>query len=355
MTPAGREARIRLGIVGCGAVAQVCHLKALDTLPQFEVAYLCDRNVATAQTAKSIFGLGAKVTDRIQDLAGNVDAAIVCVWPSQHRSVTLQLLDMGLDVLCEKPSATTSADARAMAEATERSGHIVAIGHWCRCLKNIWNLRRLLAMDYFGEVESVTAEFGNVLDWPMSSGAYFDRQVSAGGVMFEAGIHVLDLVVWMFGGIDNIRYEDDSFGGVESNGVISGTLTIKGRQVPCRVGASWTHALPNSLRLRCSAGDVTARLAMGSELAFRQPFAGEQVELQLPHHDIVTPFESANFYAAQLENFATVLRTREPPITPVASTVLPIEIIERAYAVRQPMAQPWVDAKAEQPCLIPAS
>jgi predicted dehydrogenase len=355
MTPAGREARIRLGIVGCGAVAQVCHLKALDMLPQFEVAYLCDRNVATAQTAKSIFGLKAKVTDQIQDFAGNVDAAIVCVWPSQHRPVTLELLDMGLDVLCEKPTATTSADARAIVEAAERSGRTVAIGHWCRCLQNIWNLRRLLAMDYFGEVESVTAEFGNVLDWPMSSGAYFDREVSAGGVMFEAGIHVLDLVVWMFGGIDNLRYEDDSFGGVESNGVISGTLTIKGRKVPCRVGASWTHALSNSLRLRCSAGDVTARLATGSELTFRHPFAGEQVELRLPHHEVTMPFGSANFYAAQLENFATILRTREPPITPVASTILPIELIEQAYAVRQPMAQPWVDAKVGQPCLIPAS
>ena len=63
----------------------------------------------------------------------------------------------------------------------------------------------------------------------MSSGAYFDRGITIGGVMFDAGIHVLDLVVWMFGDIDQIQYQDDSYGGVESNGVIRGMVTINGR------------------------------------------------------------------------------------------------------------------------------
>src|SRR5437764_805285 len=98
----GSEHPIRLGIVGCGAVARIAHLKALAALPQYEIRYLCDRDPDVARDAKTMFGLRAQTTPRIEDLAGEVDAAIVCVWPNFHKPITLQLLAMGLDVLCEK-------------------------------------------------------------------------------------------------------------------------------------------------------------------------------------------------------------------------------------------------------------
>jgi predicted dehydrogenase len=346
-------APIRVGFVGCGAVAQLCHLKALGTLPQFEVTYLCDRNLATAQTAKNIYGLRATVTDRIQDLAGRVDAAIVCVWPGDHLSVTRQLLEMGVDVLCEKPIATSSADAAAIVQAAERADRIVAVGQWCRCQKNVWILRRLLSLDFIGEIESVTAEFGNVLAWPMASGAFFDRKHTAGGVMFEAGVHVVDLVAWLFGRIDNIEYEDDSCGGVESNAVIHGTLRINGRDLPCHIGASWTHNLNNGLRLRGSKGEIEASFKLRDEITIRQMLGNNHVELRVPQGDLPIQFRSSNPYAAQLEDFAIAIRSRQPPITPVASTVLPLEIIETAYSRRRPMRQPWVDADLGSLCRTP--
>jgi predicted dehydrogenase len=349
------EAPIRVGIVGSGAVARLCHLKALDSLPQFKVTWLCDRDLAIAQAAKTIYGLDAQVTDRLEDFAGQVDAAIVCVWPSAHLAVTLQLLAMGLDVLCEKPVAANSADAAKLVQAAAEADRIVAVGQWCRCQKNIWNLRRLLALDYFGAIHSVTAEFGNVLDWPMMSGAYFDPNLAPGGVMFEAGIHVLDLVVWLFGGLENIEFEDDSCGGLECNGVIRGLLNIQGRRVPCHIGASWTHELNNGLRLTCDKGEVSARFTLDDELALRQTVGDQQVLVRLPHRDLQVPFRSSNAYVAQLEDLAVALRTRQAPITPVASTVLPLQIVETAYSLRRPMEQPWVTANLGNPCLTPGS
>lgn len=346
---------IRLGIVGCGAVAQLCHLKALDSLPQFEVGYLCDKNLATATTAKRIYGLHSEVTDRVQDLAGNVDAAIVCVWPRYHLPLTRGLLDMGLDVLCEKPVATSSADAAAIADAARNTDRIVAIGHWCRCQKNMWILRKLLSLDFLGEIRAVSAQFGNALEWPMSSGAYFDRGITIGGVMFDAGIHVLDLVVWMFGNIDQIQYEDNSYGGVESNGVIRGMVTINGRQVPCRVDASWTHELANGIQVVGSKGTAEARFTLRDEVIVRQSLGDEHVEVRIPQGDLAIPFSSSNPYAAQLEDFAIAVRSRRPPITPVESTVSPLTILEAAYLSRQPMLQPWVEANLGASCVIPGS
>ncbi len=346
-------APIRLGIIGCGAVAQLCHLKALDVLPQFDVRYLCDKNLATAKTAKAIYNLRAEVTERVQDLAGNVDAAIICVWPRFHLPLTRELLDMGLDVLCEKPVATSSADAAAIADAARNTDRIVAVGHWCRCQKNMWILRKLLSLDFLGEVRGVSAEFGNALEWPMTSGAYFDRSITVGGVMFDAGIHVLDLVVWLFGDIDQIQYEDDSYGGVESNGVIRGMVTINGARVPCHVAASWTHELTNGIRVVGSKGSAEARFTLRDEVIVRHLVGQEHVEFRAPQGDLAIPFSSSNPYVAQLEDFAVAVRSRQPPITPVDSTVSPLTILETAYSLRQPMVQPWVEADLGSSCGIP--
>lgn len=316
---------------------------------------LCDRNLTTAETAKKLYGLRAKVTDRIGDLAGNVDAAIVCVWAGQHLSVTRQLLEMGLDVLCEKPVATSSADAAALVRAADGADRFVAIGQWCRCQRNVWVLRKLLSLNYFGEITSVVAEFGNQLAWPMSSGAYFDRSITVGGVMFDAGIHVVDLVTWLFGPISQIEYEDDSYGGVESNGVLRGTVDIDGRVVPCRIASSWTHDLRNGIQVRGTKADAEARFTLRDELIVHQRLDNESVQARIPQGNLSLPFSSSNPYVAQLEDFAHAVRTREPPITPVASTVLPLEVVETAYVRRQAMMQPWVDANLGTACLIPRS
>ncbi|HEX4157424.1 MAG TPA: Gfo/Idh/MocA family oxidoreductase [Rhizomicrobium sp.] len=349
MMPPGENVRhsddadpIRLGIVGCGSVAQLCHLKALEILPQFDVSILCDRKPSTALAAKTTFGLGAAVTENHRDFAGQVDAAIVCVWPRDHLEVSSELMAMGIDVLCEKPVAISAADATAMAGAAGRSDRILAVGQWCRCLKSSWLLRRVLSLGLLGEILEIDAEFGNVLRWPMSSDAYFDRRLTPGGVMFDAGIHVIDLVVWLFGEIFQIEFEDDSFGGVEANGILRGAVTVDGRPVPCHVAASWTHALRNCVRIRGTLGEAEARLGSTDELALSLIAGGRRVHVSMPARDLEFPFSSSNPYAAQLEDFAMAVRTRRAPITPVDTAILPIKIIEAAYAARRILEQPWL-------------
>ncbi|MGC2414139.1 MAG: Gfo/Idh/MocA family oxidoreductase [Stellaceae bacterium] len=346
---------IRLGIIGCGAVARIAHLKALATLPQYEVRYLCDRDLAVARAAKTMFGLQAETTGRIQDLAGGVDAAIVCVWPNLHKPITLELLAMGADVLCEKPIAANSVDAAAMAEAAKAAERILAIGHWCRYLKNMWVLRKLLDSSFFGEIREIVAEFGAILDWPMATGAYYDRSLTNGGVMFDAGIHVVDLVYWLFGEINDIQFEDDSYGGTETNGILRGNVRIKDRAVPCRVAASWTHPLRNSVRVVGSEAEAEARLNEPDFLTVVRSIGGERVRLLVPAGDLKLPFRSSIPQVGLLEDFAQSVRSLSSPITPAEGTLAPLRTIETAYSVRRPIAQPWVEAGLGTGCHTNAS
>jgi predicted dehydrogenase len=351
----GSGERIRLGIVGCGAVARIAHLKALSVLPEYEISCLCDRNLDVARTARTMFGLRAQITGEVQDLAGKVDAAIVCVWPNLHKPITLELVAMGIDVLCEKPVAGNSADATSMADAAMRAQRILAIGHWCRFLKNMWVLRKLLDMEFFGELREVVAEFGGALDWPMATGAYYDRSKTSGGVMFDAGIHIIDLVSWLFGEIANIGYEDDSFGGTEANGVLYGTVRAQGRDIPCRVAASWTHALRNSVRIVGSEAEGEARLNEREPLTVTRTVGGERMRFLVPADDLNLPFRSSSPQVGLLEDFAHCIRSRSAAVTPAAATIAPLQALERAYSVRRPMRQPWVEAGFEMACRTNAS
>jgi len=104
---------VRLGIVGCGAVTREMHLPAFIQSPNVEVTYLCDRVTKNTQLAKQEYGLpDARVTAEVKDFAGHVDAALVAVPPKFHAPVTCELLAMGIDVLCEKPIALSTAEAR---------------------------------------------------------------------------------------------------------------------------------------------------------------------------------------------------------------------------------------------------
>jgi predicted dehydrogenase len=347
---AAPENPIRLGIIGCGAITKIAHLKALATLPQFRVDFLCDRQQEAARIAKAEYRLGSEITTEIKDLAGNIDAAIVCVWPNSHKKVTLELLDMGVDVLCEKPIAGNYNDAVAMVNAAKLTQRILVIGQWCRYLRNMWVLRRLLDLEFFGELQEVSAEFGGSLTWPMATGAYYDRTLTCGGVMFDTGIHVVDLVSWLFGDISNIQYHDDSYGGTETNGILRGTVRVGRREVSCRVAASWTHGLRNSLKVVGSEGEAEAKLTEKEMLRVARRVRGERIQLIVPPENADIPFRSPSPQAALLEDFATSIRSRGAPITPGEGTLESMRTIETAYSVRRPMAQPWVDAGVVTAC-----
>ena len=340
---------IRLGIVGCGAVTRISHLRALAALPEYEVRYLCDKNLEVARAANREFGLNAKVTTDFNDMSGEIDAAIVCAWPSHHFPITMGLLKMGVDVLCEKPITTTSSDAIELAEAATRSQRIVAVGQWCRCLKISWILRRLLSLEFVGQIQAVTAEFGDELSWPMATGAYFDRKQTGGGVMFDAGIHVLDLIVWMFGELHQITYRDDSFGGMEANGILSGVIKSGDREIPCRVAASWTHALFNGVRIVGTEGEIHLRFANRDYITVVKQVAGEPMVLRIGEEGCDMPFRSGSPQQALLEDFAFAVGSRRAPVTAVDSAILPLKILEMAYTLRRPLEQPWVTSWGNQP------
>ena len=330
---------LRFGIVGSGAIAREAHLPVLTADPRVEVTAICDRDRGNATLAARASGVDAMITTDLADLAGKVDAAVVAVPARFHAPVAMQLMEMGIDVLCEKPLAITVADGTRMAETAQRTGRLLAVALMMRFFPHNRWLADLVEDGEIGEVREVIVEEGAPLNWPMASNSYFDRTVTGGGVLFDSGVHFLDRVLWLFGDLDDLAYEDDACGGFESNAKLSGTLRIGGRPVPARLEFSWSHRLRRSIRVVGERGTLEAFTSDPRTLTLHRSTRRGPMEMviQCARH-----WDARSHYRAQLDDFIDAIRARRAPFVTAESSLRALAVIEAAYAIRTPMAQPWM-------------
>lgn len=333
---------MRLAIVGCGAVVRQYHLPALASLDNITVPVLCDLNLHHAEQLRSQFRLRADVTDTLDTLSGRADAALVAVTPRHHAAVSIRLLEMGIDVCCEKPLATSSAEAERMIEAATKHQRRLAVAQWCRFLPNLPLLRKLVLDGFIGDVLEITAEFGGPLDWPMESPAYFNRQTTAGGVFFDTGIHMVDALVWLFGDLCDIEYADDSFGGLEANAELRGTVFVNGHRVPVRLSSSWTDAMRNGIRVRGKTGSAFASPSAPEAVVVRRTGAVEPLEMHVYRVGWKRDRSATTAFRDQLEDFVAAVAEGREPFVPATSAIRALRVVEQAYAVRRQLPQPWV-------------
>ncbi len=101
------------------------HVRILKELADAELVGICDRD---AEVAASIAAEhGTRVFERLDDLAGQVDAVVLAVPTVEHAELGVRLLERGLHLLVEKPIAASLEEADALLAAAEKS--VLAVGH----------------------------------------------------------------------------------------------------------------------------------------------------------------------------------------------------------------------------------
>jgi predicted dehydrogenase len=337
-------APLRLGIVGCGSIVQDFHLPTILGHGDLKVAVLCDKDLAAATRVRLRFGLSALVTTELTDVAANADIALVAVPSRFHKSTCCTLLERGLDVLCEKPLAASPAEAREMSASAERAGRLLGVGFMTRFLGGNELLKAVLQEGLIGEPQQVKCEVGAPLDGPMSGDTYYNLAFTRGGVLFEAGIHIVDRVTGLFGPIEVLSFEDDSFGGVESNAFLAGRVPVLGRPIPCSMLFSWTHLLRNTIEVIGSRATAVLSRSFPESVLIERCIGGRPAELMLTWKGGAHYESDKHGFHREWTDFADAVRTRRPPLNDGRSSIRVLETIEQAYAMRTPMAQPWVTA-----------
>ena len=124
--------KLKIGIIGCGNIANGKHMPALKALPNVEMVAFCDIIVERAKAAAKKWGTeDAKFYENYKDLLADetIDVVHVCTPNISHSFITVDALEAGKHVMCEKPMAINSAEALKMVEVAKRTGKKLAIGY----------------------------------------------------------------------------------------------------------------------------------------------------------------------------------------------------------------------------------
>ena len=107
---------------------------------------------------------------------------------------------------------------------------------------------------------------GEIYSWPAQTASFFKRAEAGGGVLIEAGVHTIDLLLWWLGDVAQVLYRDDSMGGVEANCQIRLKM-VSGAEGVVQLSRDWS--LPNRYVIECQKGwiayiyDVVNRIEWG--------------------------------------------------------------------------------------------
>ena len=245
---------VRIGVVGCGAIAQRRHLAEGVLRDDVKIVAVCDPKPGRAEQIAARFNVPKFYLDhQTMFAAGGIDAAVICTPNALHASHSIDALAAGFHVLVEKPMATTLADARAMIAAAEKAGRFLMVGQNQRLMAAHRKARAILQSGSLGKVLNFQTTFkhGGPDGWSVDGARswFFQKELAAMGVCGDLGVHKIDLIMFLLGeditdingfvgtlnktypGTDRlIDVDDTAFFSVKTQSGAIGTINL-----------SWTH------------------------------------------------------------------------------------------------------------------
>ena len=190
---------IKVGIIGCGGIANGKHMPSLAKVEGCEMVAFCDIIVERAQKAAKEYGTpDAKVFENYKDLLAieEIDVVHVLTPNRSHSFITVDALHAGKHVMCEKPMAINSAEAQLMLDAAKETGKKLTIGYQSRFRPDSLYLKQEAEAGVFGDIyyaKATALRRRAVPTW----GVFLNEYEQGGGPLIDIGTHALDLTLWV--------------------------------------------------------------------------------------------------------------------------------------------------------------
>lgn len=195
---------LKIGIIGCGKIAQVRHIPEYMDNENCQILGFFDRTYSRAEEMVEKYGgIAYKTYEELLDNK-EIDAVSVCVANHIHAEVTIAALRKGKHVLCEKPMATTLEDCEAMVNTAANMGKKLLIGHNQLLTPAHRRAKKLIDSGLIGGILTFKTTFGHggPETWSINSGPetwFFDKNAAVMGAMADLGVHKTDLIQFLTG------------------------------------------------------------------------------------------------------------------------------------------------------------
>jgi len=336
-------------LVGCGAVSRFFYAPALTALEAagiIQVETLVDPSPANIEYLATVFPNARKAT-QLEDVEIASRLVIIASPPKYHAQAAIHALKNGAAVLCEKPMASSVAEAETIIEAAHASGSLLAVGLYKRFFPACEALKGLLEKEPLGRLKRFTIEEGGKFGWQAASDSFFRKAMTPGGVMMDIGVHVLDLLLWWLNEPVELKYEDDAMGGQEANCKLD--LTYRdGVRGEVRLSRDWQTR--NEYTFYFERGVVRYKVNAANHLeivADGMPalLSGDLREVSQTDTGLYsgdTERTNPQSFIEQIRNLAAAMNGLEPVRIPGEEGIRSLRLIEQCYANRQLMPMPWL-------------
>lgn len=195
---------VKIGIIGCGGIANGKHMPSLKKIKNVQMVAFCDIIEERAVKAAEEYGVeGAKVYTDYKELLKDreIEVVHVCTPNRSHAFISIDAMEAGKHVMCEKPMAKTYKEAKEMLDASERTGMKLTIGYQSRWRADSLYLKKMCEDGELGEIyygKAIALRRRAVPTW----GVFLNEYEQGGGPLIDIGTHALDLTLWM---MDNYK------------------------------------------------------------------------------------------------------------------------------------------------------
>ncbi len=227
--------KIKLGVVGCGDIAQRSYLPAIrEMATQVELAATCDMNREAAQAAKAQYGARQWFTDAAEMLAkAELDGVLVLTSMVPHGPLSIAALEAGKHVYVEKVMATEMAQADRMVDLAEGKGLILSCAPSTILLSAFQHIKKMVAAGEVGRISMIHAlgAHGGPARWDgYTSDPTWFYQPGA-GPLYDLAVYPVQILTHLFGPVKRVV----AFSGLAVPEIEMTAQSVRGKTVKVNV------------------------------------------------------------------------------------------------------------------------
>jgi predicted dehydrogenase len=330
---------MKVALVGTGTIAETNHLPILFTIPDVDVVALCDSNEKRLSRVTEKFKIKNKFTN-IDDMLNSTDADIIDITTPgyTHYDIAMKSLLANKNVLLEKPATLKIIEAKELEDQSKKCNLKLAVCQTYRYSEPAIRFKNIQQEGGIGSIDRIIAiQHGSTI---FGMAPWFWNEDISGGILFELGIHTVDLQCYLMGDwkkVLNVNiYYDKSLKFITS--ILATVEFEKGIAV---VDLKWLSSSSfMHLYISGSVADAVMKfypegfVLQHGDFAPLSEFIGELNRLwnfgyssfrkryykkwQLPHRIII-------------ENFINSVKTDHEPLVPIRSVIPTIRLLEEIW------------------------
>jgi predicted dehydrogenase len=183
----------RLGFLGVGWIGRH-RMGAIAESGVAEIVAMADASETALERAREHAPKCAIASSLEELLDAELDGIVIATPSAMHAAQTIEALEHGVAVFCQKPLARTAAETRRVIEAARVADRLLGVDLSYRFTNGMQRIRDLARRGELGSIYAVDLVFHNAYgpDKPW----FFDPRLSGGGCVIDLGIHLVDLALW---------------------------------------------------------------------------------------------------------------------------------------------------------------